>query len=278
MPTLTAIRDALGFTRDEVLAATGWPPERLAAIERDDDLDETEERSLGDLYGVDISEALAAENPRVPPIAALLKGEAQHLSAPARFAMAEAVSVALTIRALQARLDLPGDGAARALGHEPMGTAQDQPAEPLDVLVLVADLPENVDAFSLDAPETGRLFVLNRARHPEIRLARSSLPRTHAMCSATVCRIFTEPGFRLDPAPTLDPCALAGGVSPLRAGCLLDWLLAAYMVGAVSESYVREGLRLSWATWRPLRGALDPRLGGAGPAGGLNLLSTHHPL
>ena len=397
MPTLTDIRDALGFTADEVLAATGWPRERLVAIERVDDLDETAERTLGDLYGVHIGEALASESPRVPPIAALLKGEALHLSAPARFSMAETVGVARTIRALQARMGVSGGWAALTrfpddndythprhgwpeklgdrvrrrltLARGPVVSVQDQLLDPLDVLVLVEDLPDAVDAFSLATPETGGVIVLNRASQHygsafgrritlthelcHLLFDRAKMQRMKRFCAIAYGEVQRKPardqedeierrarafavwllaprrlldsvlasaaessyavvggplleetrvrevmetfgmGYyaarshlqnagqlslrdeiprvdpsspdlweRRDPAPVLDPNALAAGVSPLRAGVLLDWLLQAHKVGAVSESYVRESLRLSWGAWQSLRGPLGLPSGG----------------
>lgn len=384
MAILKSIREDLGFLPRDILAVTGWPEARLAHIEAVDDLDDEEERVLNDLYGVDVAEAVCAPGtaPRVPPIAALLKGSAGTLSATSRFAMAEAVTVARTIRQLQGMLGVstgwaqvdasesdndyshPRFGAperlatrvrrALGLGAGPILSVQDQLLEPLGALVLWEKLPDAVDAFCMATPDTGAVIVANlhsehvdnafgrrvtwahelchilfdrpkmvrmkrlcavafgehgadaprdqedeierrarafavwllgpRARVAEVwhanrRLpvearvrsvmetfglgywaARSHLENTNQLSmSDYVSGVDCTPPVlweQRDPGPRLNDRLLELGVSPLRAGVLLEHLLRAHAAGAVSESYVRGALRLDLLRWHEVRAEL----------------------
>jgi len=197
MSKLKSIRDALGFTSSEVTVATGWTLERLTQIELVDDLDDEAEIMLTDLYGVDMAEALASEDvdALVAPVVELLKGTAGVPSAESRFLIAETVTVARTVRYLQALMEEP-----------PMDTTT----------------PESI----------------------------------------TLKRCGSEEGADRDSPARLNPAALAAGVSPLRAGALLDHLFEAHRIGRISEAYVRGALRVDLLCWQTLRRELGFPAGG----------------
>ena len=210
MTVLRTIRENLGFSQHQVASATGLSLARLAAAEIDDDLDHDEATTLGDVYGVDVGDALEAGSATLPPVAALLRGDGAVLSVTARFEICEAATVARTARWLQAQLGddngwsrvlnfaadddyrHPKDGApdrlasrVRAefrLGSAPILSVTDQLLRPLGVLVLSATLDEKVDAFCFGTPETGAVIVLNRrGEHTQAATGRR-ITLAHELC------------------------------------------------------------------------------------------------
>lgn len=212
MTALKSLRETLGFSSREVLSATGWPPGKLAQFESTNDVDDEAAVVLSDLYGVDIEDALGAEaaDTHTPPVATLLKGAAASLSATARFTIAESVTVARSIRRLQSLLGvdsgwrevesflyepdyshpqfgMPEKLAKRlrmrlGLGTGPMASLSGQVIEPLGVVLLMVDLPDDIDAFCLSGRETGAVIAVNRAsRHARNAFGRR-MTWAHELC------------------------------------------------------------------------------------------------
>ncbi len=211
MSALRHLRESLGFTPEEVAQAARWPASRLASLEATDEVDDDAEVVLGDLYGTDVLAAVEQPDRTPPPVSALLRGEGAGLSAPARFAMTEATSVAREIRSLQALLGRrpplaavgafqhnpdyspPRFGGPEALaaqtrralriGMGPIVSVLDEVYAPLDILVLTtADLDDQVDAFCSVAPETGAVVVLNlRGPHANTAAGRR-ITLAHELC------------------------------------------------------------------------------------------------
>ncbi len=191
MGILRDIRRSLGFSVDEVAAAAGWSRQRQRQLERSDDPESFEADRLADLLGVDVEAALASGSPPDHPVAALLRAQASTLDAASRFRIAEAMSVARTIRHLQRELgdapvweriwefrhssdySHPKHGAPEALadlvrrklslGEGPLRSVRDEALRPLGVLVLWDELPGHIDAFSFATEDCGAVFVGNVA-------------------------------------------------------------------------------------------------------------------
>ncbi len=191
MGHLKQLRSQLGFTADEVTTFAGWPRSRLNEIEGQDDLDEAEASRLSDLYGVDLEQFLASPGsvPMRQPVAALLKAQADVLDAGSRFSIAEATSVARTVRRLQTLLGSvpkwsavsrfasnsnyahPRNGLPERLaqsvrrrlnlGTRPIRSIPDEVFKPLGIIVLWEDLPSHIDAISMATPELGAVIVAN---------------------------------------------------------------------------------------------------------------------
>lgn len=190
MGILRQVREQLGFSPEEVAACAGWSPARLAEIERAADIDEGDAERLGDLYGIDVADAIAeGALAGRQPVAALLKANAETLDAGSRFAIAEATTVAREIRQLQAMTGQPSgwDDVARfknddgyghpragvpealaqqvrgrlALGSKPVASVARSVLDGLHVVVLWEGLPPEIDAFSFASQETGAVIVAN---------------------------------------------------------------------------------------------------------------------
>lgn len=191
MAILREIRESLGFSVDEVAAAAGWSRQRQRQLERSDDPESFEADRLADLLGVDVEEALESDSSSDHPVAALLRAQASTLDAASRFRIAEATSVARTVRSLQREFgdapawekisefrhnpdySHPKHGAPEtlanlvrlklSLGGGPLRSVQDKALRPLDVLVLWDELPSDIDAFSFATEDCGAVFVGNIA-------------------------------------------------------------------------------------------------------------------
>lgn len=178
----------MGFTSEELAARVGATDAVLSAASADPAAMDSElagriEASLG--LSLD---ALIDGVARPSPLSALLKGNAQALSADARFTIAEAVSVAREVQGLRALLGAPtGLGrveefTANADYAHPSGGQASRLAErvrarlqvpkgrvdlgahllePLGVLMLWAPLPAAIDALAIAQADTGAVIVAN---------------------------------------------------------------------------------------------------------------------
>lgn len=189
-PILLRLRTRLGFTTAEVAAAGGWTRKRFSEIERDVDLDVDDGLKLSALYGVDIARILETNkvSAKDVPIAALLKGSAQTLTADARFSMAEAMAAAHDAREVQALLGIEpavpvtNFGEDRDLRHPESGVAARLAArvrerlgltgvigsmvrevcDPLGVLLFTGRFTDRaVDALSAWSRDTGPVILVN---------------------------------------------------------------------------------------------------------------------
>lgn len=188
--TLLRLRVHLGFSSAEVATAGGWSRKRFAEIEREVDLDIDDGLKLSDLYGVDVARILETEKvtTRDVPIAALLKGSAETLTADARFAISGAMSAARDVRQVQTLLGVvptvpvttfgedrdlrhPESGIATRLAarvRERLGLTGVIPSmvsdvcDPLGVLVFTARFADRaVDALSAWSRDTGPIILVN---------------------------------------------------------------------------------------------------------------------
>lgn len=188
--TLARIRQRLGFSTTEVAAAGGWSRRDFGELERSGELDVQDLLKLTDIYGVDVGTILDRGSVRRAdlPVAALLKGNADILTADTRFAMTEAMSVARDIRTVEDLLELqparpvtsfgddldlshPREGHVREMARGvreplrlegPIPSVVDDLVLRLGVLVFVAPLSDRLlDAFSTWSADTGPLIVVN---------------------------------------------------------------------------------------------------------------------
>jgi len=104
--TLTQLRKDLGFTEHELAMRAGWSVNHQLKLEAHlEDIEQSDADVLGAILGVDIDQVIDGAQVS-PPLATLLKGEANSLDAQTRFNIAEAVSVALLIQKLKQKLGL----------------------------------------------------------------------------------------------------------------------------------------------------------------------------
>lgn len=187
---LSKARERLGFTSAEVALEAGWTRRRQDELERTAQLTVEEGLVLGDLLGIDVAALLEGESLAGPDlaVAALLKGNAETLTAHARFAITESLSAARDARELERLLgrapvvsvtefrdddDLrhPADGAhcrlaARVrerLGLPPViGSLVRDVTDPLGIIVVRAPFHDPVvDAVSTWTPSSGAVIVIN---------------------------------------------------------------------------------------------------------------------
>lgn len=189
MAVIRELRDSLGFSVDEVASAAGWSRRRQRQIELSDDLESFESDRLADLLGADIEGALEAGAAPEHPVAALLRGQSATLDAASRFSIAEATSVARSVRALQHELgepsvwekvssfhansdySHPSEGTPEVLANQTrrflnlgagsIRSVQEDVLQALRVLVMWDELPEDIDAYSFATEECGAVFVGN---------------------------------------------------------------------------------------------------------------------
>ncbi|GEM_PF-3318787 len=187
---LARLRRRLGFRVDEVAAEGGWSRSAFAALERESNPDVEDGLRLSDLYGVDLACVLEKEAVRRVdvPLAALLKGNAEVLTADARFAMTGAMSAARDTRELERALgitpevpvsefrddrdlDHPRSGNATRLAlavRERLGldgviaSMVSDVCDRLGILVFSASLSDrSVDALSVYTADAGAYIVVN---------------------------------------------------------------------------------------------------------------------
>ena len=185
-----ALRDAIGFKVEEVALMGGWSIARQKEIEAGADLLASEVDVLSALLGADVEAVVEGlVQPMERPLRALLKSQAQHLDARARFSLAEASTVAREVQELRGRLGQttglgqvghfsangdyghPKEGVperlARAvrkhlgLGTGPVGSVQRQVLDPLGIVRLWVELPPEIDALAFASAETGAVIVCN---------------------------------------------------------------------------------------------------------------------
>lgn len=189
MGLLRKIRSQLGFELEEVAAAAGWPRAHLRDLEATDDLDTEEAERLSDLYGVAVDQLLAGGEPKAPPVAVLLRAQADALDADSRFKIAECVTVARHARELEqllgssdfkrslARFRASADyshpskgtperlaSAAREsleLGDAPVRSISTQILRRLSILSIWVRLPSWIDALSFENADTGPVIISN---------------------------------------------------------------------------------------------------------------------
>lgn len=236
MARLRELRERLGFSPDEVAAAAGWARARQREIERSDEPDASEADVLSGLYGVDVDDLLCSDAAvEGPPVAALLKAQAETLSAETRFRIAEAATVAREVRALQELLELPtGWSVVEAFGHSPdYGHPREGAAERLakqvrsnlglgygpiesmgrvleqvGAVVLWGDLPAWIDAFSLATPETGAVLVASTVGTHMTSAFGRRVTWAHELCHV----LFDRPKMR----EIRKFCAVARAANPSR--------------------------------------------------------------
>lgn len=189
MAVIRELRDALGFSIDEVAAAAGWSRTRQRRIEATDDPEGFEADRLSDLLGIDVEDAVCGGSTPEQPVAALLKASASSLAADTRFGVAEATRVAQVLvelrRLLSGREEAPRvlrfrddpdyahprhGGPERlaalvreavGLGDTPVQSVRTELLEPLGVALLWESLPSHIDAFSFSSGSTGPVIVGN---------------------------------------------------------------------------------------------------------------------
>ncbi len=187
--SITVLREALGFSFNEVALKAGWSPNRQQQIEASDDILADEADVLSALLGVDVDALLAGEvSPKQRPLGALLKGQAGEFPAEARFILAHATTIAREIQELRGLLGLstglgsitcfqndgdyshPRDGVSASLAAKvrtaldlqgPIRSVTREILEPLGVILLWAPLPREVDALAFATEETGAVVVVN---------------------------------------------------------------------------------------------------------------------
>ncbi len=190
-PLLEDLRTRLGFTAAEVAAAGGWSRRAYSQLERSAELSVEDALRLNDLFGVDVGDLLDAGKVRGKdvPVATLLKGNADTLTADARFAITEALSVARDVRELEETLgrrplhavtsfpedlDLshPSTGNAVRLAEVARGTLGisgviesmvADVTEPLGILVFCVPFTDPlVDAVSTWNAASGPVIIVNK--------------------------------------------------------------------------------------------------------------------
>ena len=190
-PLLSQARERLGFKRVEVATAAGWSRQRYAEIERSGELTVEDGLVLSDLLGIDVAALLERQSLAGSDfaVAALLKGNAETLTAHARFAITEALSVARDVREVERLLgktpivpvtdfreddDLrhPADGGTHRelaaqvrdrLGLPPViGSIVRDVADPLGIIVVRVPFRDLlVDAVSTWTPSSGAIIIIN---------------------------------------------------------------------------------------------------------------------
>lgn len=184
------LRDAIGFKVEEVALMGGWSIARQKEIEAGADLLASEVDVLSALLGADVEAVVEGRvQPTERPLRALLKSQAQHLDARARFTLAEASTVAREVQELRERLGQasglgevgrfsangdyghPKQGVperlARAarkhlgLGTGPVSSVERQILDPLGIVRLWVVLPSEIDALAFASEETGAVIVCN---------------------------------------------------------------------------------------------------------------------
>lgn len=209
------LREHLGFSLDEVAHVAELSRDELKRIETLEDPTSIDADIAGrfeDLYGVDIERWLelpaGALEGALPPVATLLRAQAEVLGSVSRFAIAESMTVARRARELQRELGLPdrwsdtarrfrddADDSGPAVGERLANVVRERlllgggpiPSmsklvENAGVLVLWEDLPPHIDALALAGDEVGGVIVAN-ALGP--RMANAFLRRVtlaHELC------------------------------------------------------------------------------------------------
>ncbi|MCK6504163.1 ImmA/IrrE family metallo-endopeptidase [Myxococcota bacterium] len=207
--SLHTVWKRLGFTIEEVAQAASLPLARLRTIQKDLDLiQDHEAHVLGALLGVNIDHLLDGADP-AQPLASLLKGEAESLTAQARFLVAEAASVAQEVQQLRGWLGQvtglgvvgsfrtnndyahPREGVPvklakavrRRLGRE-VGPLRiyDDLLDPLGVTVLWAVLPGEIDAIAMAHEQVGAVIVANVAGRHMVTAFGRRMALAHEVC------------------------------------------------------------------------------------------------
>jgi Zn-dependent peptidase ImmA (M78 family) len=191
---LQTLRERLGFSVDEVALVARLSRDELRQVEALPDPHGMSSELVPvfeDLYGVDIERWLELPEDGIeaalPPVATLLRAQADVLGSATRFSIAEATTVARHIRDLQRRLgiDTAWPETARLFSHD---SDYSQPAvgerlarqvrdrlelapgsipsmrkllERLGIVVLWEQLPRHIDALALASDETGGVIVAN---------------------------------------------------------------------------------------------------------------------
>ncbi len=198
MSRLTALRQSLGFSVDEVALVSEVSKEEIRRIEHDpEQLSDELAGRLSRIYGQDVLDALDdldtgdAGADFGSPMATLLKANAEVLDATSRFAISEAVWIARRIRQIRQRWDEPSgwddirrfrsnpdyshprNGNARQLarivrerldlGQGPIASVQSDVLAPLRILVLCVSMPEGPDGQAFAEPDIGGVVLLNVA-------------------------------------------------------------------------------------------------------------------
>lgn len=190
-PILSRLRTKLGFNNAEVAAAGGWSRQEFAELERSGDLGVDDMLRLGDLYGVDVGAIIDRGRIRHTdiPVAALLKGNADVLTADTRFALTGALAVARDIRQVEEcvgiepehpvttfmedpDLDHPKSGNVRRLAERvrtmlglngPVASLIDDVCARLGIVTFECSFSDrHLDAFSTWTSATGAVIVVNR--------------------------------------------------------------------------------------------------------------------